>query len=345
MFSKHDIQKLKELSIEEVAQKLNFSVSRHKTLCPFHEDSHPSLTFNVQKNRYRCFVCNAYGSTIDLVMKTQGWDFYYSCRWLAREFCVTTSDDGSTFEEKKLAQQSSLSTKNSSTVPIDLHYLEGLMAAPILSFEASRFLFDERKLLPNVVSKVGISSISTPTPMSGNPHGSWFNAPSLLIPYRDIDGRLISVQARYLGEKNSGSSSLSGFKEMPRFQFPKGGCCHVYNLPVLKTLEEGDELWITEGVTDCLAMLSSGRKAIAIPSATLLKPDDVALIRSALNTRHSSVHMSPDNDAPGARLFLELQKLIPSLHHHLLPSCFKDFGDYWKSLCAESDVKMLNVKC
>ena len=338
MFSKHDIQKLKDLSIEEVAQKLNFSVSHHKALCPFHEDSRPSLTFNVKKNRYRCFVCNAYGSTIDLVMKTQGWDFYYSCRWLAKEFCVTTSDDCSSLEEKKLVQKSSLpnnkaslNTKHSNAIPIDLHYLEGLMAEPVLSVEACRFLFDERNISPEVVSKVGISSISSPIPMSGNPHGSWFNAPSLLIPYRDVDGTLISVQARYLGEKCSKKSFLAGFREMPRFQFPKGGSCHVFNLPVLKTLAEGEELWITEGVTDCLAMLSSGRKAIAIPSATLLKPGDIDLLHSTLNTQHSPLHMYPDNDAPGARLFLELQKLLPSLQHHLLPSNYKDFGEYWKN--------------
>ena len=67
-------------------------------------------------------------------------------------------------------------------------------------------------------------------------------------PY-DVDNNLLTVQARYLGDK-----------DLPRFQFPKGSTCQVFNLPVLKTLESGDELWITEGVSDCLAMLSAGKK-------------------------------------------------------------------------------------
>lgn len=39
-----------------------------------------------------------------------------------------------------------------------------------------------------------------------------------------------------------------------------------------KPTRPDDELWITEGCSDCWAMPSDGHKAIAIPSATLLSP-------------------------------------------------------------------------
>jgi hypothetical protein len=42
-----------------------------------------------------------------------------------------------------------------------------------------------------------------------------------------------------------------------------------------------------------------------------------------------SFHMYPDRDAPGERLFLQLQQVLPSLVHHQLPEGFKDFGEYW----------------
>lgn len=39
--------------------------------------------------------------------------------------------------------------------------------------------------------------------------------------------------------------------------------------------------------------------------------------------------MAPDRDAPGERLFLQLQSLLPNLtHHHLPPTC-KDYSDYY----------------
>ena len=43
-----------------------------------------------------------------------------------------------------------------------------------------------------------------------------------------------------------------------------------------------------------------------------------------------SFHMYPDRDAPGERLFLQLQQVLPSLVHHQLPEGFKDFGEWYK---------------
>lgn len=316
MLSKFDIQKLQDLPIEQVAEALNIQVSHHKAICPFHDDSRPSLTFNIRKNRYRCFVCNASGGTIDLVSNSQGWKFYESCMWLAKEFNVTLSMELGYFDQRMLKQQPQKKKLERPPLPIDVHHLEGLIESQYLNEEARKFLFDDRKISPLVVRQLGISSISQPVPMSGNPNGTWFNAPSLLIPYRDINGNLHSVQARYLGNDNT----------KPRFQFPKGSQCHIFNLQVVNTMSENDELWITEGVSDCLAVLSSGRKAVAIPSATLLKPSDVEPLKKL------NLHIAPDNDEPGTKLYINLQKLLPDIHHHLLPSKYKDFGEYWKDV-------------
>ena len=79
---KYDIEKLRDLPIEGVAERLGLQVSRHKCLCPFHDDAHPSLSFRVNRNTFRCFVCGASGGTIDLVMKCLGKGFREACRWL-----------------------------------------------------------------------------------------------------------------------------------------------------------------------------------------------------------------------------------------------------------------------
>ena len=66
---KFELQKLRDLPIEGVAERLGLRVVRHKCLCPFHDDHHASLSFKVSKNTFRCFVCGASGGTIDLVMR------------------------------------------------------------------------------------------------------------------------------------------------------------------------------------------------------------------------------------------------------------------------------------
>ena len=83
MLDKSTIQQLRQLPIEAVAERLGLRVTRHKSLCPFHDDHHASLTFNTRTNTYRCFACDAHGGTIDLVMNRMHKDFLDACRWLA----------------------------------------------------------------------------------------------------------------------------------------------------------------------------------------------------------------------------------------------------------------------
>lgn len=329
---KFDIQKLRDLPIEGVAERLGLIVKKHKSLCPYHDDSHPSLSFSVSKNTFRCYVCGAHGGTIDLAMKVLNKPFIEACQWLANEHNVILT-------EWKPAEK-----KPRKTVAPDIPYLENLVRKPVIHSEASDFLFAERKIDPRVVRWLGISSIQLPTPMSGAPYEhSFFNAPSLLIPYRDYNGNLLSIQARYLG--NQSSSSLSS--ALPRFQFPRGSKCTIFNLPILKLLKPGEPLFITEGVTDCMAMLSAGHKTIAIPSATLLTQKDIKMLKEfakglaekanpstlTLNPTPLNLHMYPDADIPGEKLYFQLvgvaNEIGACMVRHSLPHGFKDFGQWW----------------
>lgn len=56
------------LSIKEVAGRYGIKILKNKkALCPFHQDSHPSLSFKNDKF-FKCFVCESHGSAIDMVM-------------------------------------------------------------------------------------------------------------------------------------------------------------------------------------------------------------------------------------------------------------------------------------
>ena len=76
-------------------------------------------------------------------------------------------------------------------------------------------------------------------------------------------------------------------------------------------------------------MLSSGHKAIAIPSATLLKPSDVEILSTLNSTLSTESHMYPDRDEPGERLFLQLRQVLPNLEHHQLPPDCKDYSEFF----------------
>ena len=293
---KLELQKLRDLPIEGVAERLGLQVTRHKCLCPFHDDHHASLSFKVSKNTCRCFVCMTQSiGPIDLVMRHLNLDFKAACRWLA--------DENNIILEEWQPQPSAISHQTS----FDACRYARFFEHPWLNDEARHFLYDERRLDPRVVRWCRLTS--------------WRDkqqVPWLQIPYYDREGRLVGVQNRNLVKGAT-----------PRFRFPQGAECGIYNLPVLNLLNPGEALYITEGCSDCWAMLSAGHKAIAIPSATLLKKRDVAQL-SILNSQFSiKFRMYPDRDEPGERLFLQLKELLPNLEHLQLPPDCKDYSDYY----------------
>ena len=293
-----ELQKLRDLPIEGVAERLGLRVRMHKSLCPFHDDHHASLSFSVRRNSYRCFVCGASGGPIDLVMRHLHVDFKEACRWLADEHNVILTE--------YQPQTSDIGHQTS----FDASRYERFFERPWLNEEARRFLFEERRLDARVVRWCRLTSWKDKQ-----------GVPWLQTPYYNRKGKLIGIQNRNL---------VKG--ALPRFRFPQGAECTIYNLPILSLLSPGEPLYITEGCSDCWAMLSAGHKAIAIPSATLLKQKDVELL-SALS---AAFHMYPDRDEPGERLFLQLQKVLPSLVHHQLPPGCKDFSDYYVKWIVDS---------
>ena len=377
---KYEIQKLRDLPIERVAEQMGIKVKRHKALCPFHDDHHASLSFNTRKNSCRCYVCmgNSVG-TIDLVMKYLGKDFLSACRWLAEVNGVYLEDGrkregsasysslggsssggsfsgdnpkGSSSEDNSGGFSSGNNSGGSSSgksSSFDASRYARFFEHPWLNEAARRFLFEERKIDWRVVNWCRLTSWTDKRGIN------W-----LQIPYFDMDGRLIGIQNRNLDyrktpteakgvaaektptdftdDTDSPSHQTEGSHQTepmaPRFRFPYGARCSIYNLPVVGRLKPGERLFITEGCSDCWAMLSAGHKAIAIPSATLLKPEDKQLLADIERQYQVEFHMFPDQDAPGESLFLQLREILPHLVHHQLPPGCKDFSEYYlESFC------------
>ena len=406
---KYEIEKLRDLPIEEVASQLGLQVARHKSLCPFHSDHHASLSFNTRKNLCRCFVCMDESlDSIGLVMKSLHVDFPKACFWLAERNGIllekgrgrngwrrdSSSSPAASAVSPASPAASAVSPASSaaSTVSAASSAASALSAAsaaprspaaphsfdaaryarffehPWLNEAACRFLFDERKIDGRVARWCRLSS------WTDRKGVNW-----LQIPYFDKEGRLVGIQNRNLdfhqksrptdsmdSEKTGKSSCPTDFtddtdskdsedskvsigsedgtdsEEAPRFRFPYGSQCGIYNLQVLKLLTPGERLFITEGCSDCWAMLSAGHKAIAIPSATLLKPEDRDVLAYISETFGVEWHMFPDRDAPGERLFLQLKEILPSLIHHQLPLGCKDFGEaYLKGFNPAEEINLL----
>ena len=141
--------------------------------------------------------------------------------------------------------------------------------------------------------------------------------PCLLFPYYDKSGVLTGLQSRYLGSN----------KEAPRFQFVSSQKTRVFNMPIISTMKYCDDLYISEGITDCIALLSAGKKAVAIPSATILPIYDLMYLSKF------KLHMYPDQDDVGKNAYNNLRRYFVNhyamLKEERLPDGCKDYGEYY----------------
>ena len=92
-YNELDLQKIREVPIFDVCSKLGITLKgkgkmTKRTLCWNHNDKHPSMRINKDKNIYKCFVCGEGGDVIKLVQEHENLDFREACDWLVKEFDV-----------------------------------------------------------------------------------------------------------------------------------------------------------------------------------------------------------------------------------------------------------------
>lgn len=355
MIQKYDIQKLRELDILQVADLLGMGLRNKRALCIHHDDHHPSLAFNVKKNTCHCYSCGFSADTIGLVRERLNLGFSEACRWLADHFDVYIADEHRDTHRKDVKKAVTASERRMASLrahfaethvshghpssayvapsSVDVEFYQQMFRQMHLSESGRRFLFEERLLSPEALKVCHIVSTEQSVCMARVGCGV-FDGPSLIFPYFDQEGRLVSVQSRYLGKKRSESSfdmnkvSLDEAKpkEIPRFKFAPGSHRMIYGLDRLKDYPPGEPLLITEGPSDCWTALTLGFHAIAIPSATLFDRSFQALLAGR------NLHIFPDQDEAGLSLYFELKKALPSLVYHQLPEGCKDLSEYYLKL-------------
>lgn len=361
MINKFDIQKLRELDILQVADLLGMGLRNKRALCIHHDDHHPSLAFNVRKNTCHCYSCGFSADTIGLVRERLNLGFSEACHWLADHFDVYIGDDrygnsakyGNsaryadkcadkkvlTASDRRMASlrahfaETHVSHGHVASSAVDVEFYQQMFRQMHLSESGQRFLFEERLLSPEALKVCQIVSTEQSVCMARVGRGV-FDGPSLIFPYFDQEGRLVSVQSRYLGKPKSESSfdmekvsiDEAKPKEIPRFKFAPGSHRMIYGLDRLKDYPPDEPLLITEGPSDCWTALTLGIHAIAIPSATLFDRRFQGLLAGR------NLHIFPDQDEAGLSLYFELKKALPSLVYHQLPEGCKDLSEYYLKL-------------
>jgi DNA primase len=278
--------------ILEVAQSLGIPASgsgaRTKLLCPFHDDTNPSMT--IKDNRYRCWVCNERGDAISLVSKVQSCEFPEAvkavCSISGIEIPQPTSPRELSEAEKKAKQVEAVLSYTSAqfreALKVDQRAEAYAAARGIDADVAERYAIGyaprASRWIPNqhrqeflpLLKDLGLVREGK----GGTDDFYGFFRDRIIFPIRDARGRVNGFGGRII---DAGSNAQKYLNSPESTSFQKSDL--LYGL--YEATEQGrgrqDVIFVVEGYTDVIAMTRAGFPACS-PMGTAVSRNQLRLL-------------------------------------------------------------------
>ena len=312
MIDEQSIQTLKQrLDIIDVVghyMELKKSGSAYKCLCPFHDDSSPSLHVSPSKQIYHCFACGAGGDAIKFVMEYEKLTYPEAIEKLASlyNFSLSYTDKGGQKrEEKKLLEalnlyyQQCLDSNHEA-----LNYLKergiydlsiekfGIGYAPS-SGQTLHFL-QERGFTINDAKEVGAADIG----QNGRPYARFIER--ITFPIHSPSAKIVGFGGRTI------SGHVAKYVNSPqRKVFNKFYILYGYYL-AKEHIHQENRLIITEGYLDVIMLHQAGFNTAVATLGTALTNEHLPLITRG----NPKVILAYDGDDAGINAALKASKLL-----------------------------------
>ena len=281
----------------------------YKCICPFHNDHHPSMSINVERNIYKCFTCGAGGGPITFVSKYKNIPYFEALKEVVKICKIDLPSDikltertDEKFEKykqeysalKELGDFYSLSLSTSegekcinylTSRGIDKDIIQdfSLGYAPADSSLSVKAL-SKRNYSLSVLQQAGILSESKNLDRFSD---------RLTIPLKDEHGRIIAFASRVL-------DSIT--KEQKYINYPETNIFikrdYLFNLNQADLyLKKEKCLYVVEGYMDVIALYKAGIKnAVALMTSNITPQQILILKKKAVEIR-----MLLDSDDAGQK--------------------------------------------
>jgi DNA primase len=311
-------------------------------LCPWHDDTRPSLQVNPERQSFKCWVCDVGGDIFSFVMKMEGVTFPEALAMLADQAGIPWKPDRPAKKGSGATAQKAGEGKPGPAAAADVggegkralyramawaetQYHQCLLDAP--EAEPARRYLQDRGITPESIEKFHLgfspnepdwllrraggtearaSVLETIGVLARAGDGSWYDRfrGRLLFPIRDTQDRPVGLGGRVLPE--SGSSTRAKYVNSPETPlFTKSA--HLYGLDVARpATRKSRTALVMEGYTDCILAHQYGFE------------DAVAVLGTALTHRHvrllkrfvDRIVMVLDGDEAGQRRANEVLSLF-----------------------------------
>ena len=287
----------------------------YKAICPFHDDTNPSLSISPEKQFFKCFVCGTGGNAITFVQKYEHISFTEAVRKVSelsgyKPLGLDTFKDNKPVDERRQSlikclydlnqyyQFSLMSPEGKDGLDyFDSRYLDASLRSKYKLGYANKdgkatinFLQKKGHSIKTIID-TGIAKTLSPGVFAD------MNQGRVTFPICDVDGNVIGFSARRIHQGDEAKYMNSP----DTYLFHKTSILYNYHIAKDAAKHKG-YIYVCEGFMDVYALARIGiDEAVAI-MGTALTNEHIALLRS-LNVE---VRLCLDGDLPGQTAMMKI---------------------------------------
>lgn len=269
-------------------------------VCPFHDDTNPSMSVSADKQIYKCFSCGASGNVITFVMDYEKVDFKEALKILAQRAGITLNQNyikTTPNKYEKYYKMYDLALKlyqnniNTSLGEPAIKYLEDRSITKDLIKEFQIGLSLDKDSLTKILTKKGYTPAEMEIYGLGNGiHDLYINR--IMFPLFDTNNNVVGFSGRIYNHIDS--SKYINTKETPIFK--KGELLYnYYRAKEFARLEKN--LILVEGFMDVIRLYSIGIKNVVALMGTALTKEQINLLKRLSH----NIYLCLDGDEAGQK--------------------------------------------
>ena len=282
-------------------------------VCPFHNDTNPSMSVSREKQIYKCFSCGASGNAFNFIMDYDHIEFKEAIKVLGEKAGVEVK--GITvapkitkydrfYEMYDLANKYYQNNINSKEGQRAKQYLEQRHIDDELIKEFGIGLaLDNHNALTTILSNKDYSIKELEQiGLASNNHDTYINR--IMFPLHDISGHVVGFSGRIYDDSNL--NKYLNTKET--IIFKKGECLYNYHI-AREYARKLKYVIIVEGFMDVIRLSQIGYKNVIALMGTAMTSEQMQLVKK-LST---NVYLSLDGDGPGQNATLNIGEELTKL--------------------------------
>lgn len=291
----------------------------YKAVCPFHDDTNPSLVVSPEKQFFKCFVCGTSGTAISFVQKYEKISYGEAIKKVCDIINYHPEGLESIAKPRKVDERKEALVKCLHDLSLYYQFAlntpegkEGLdyfdsrkLDAPLRNKYKLGYAYKDGKATINYLQKKGhsiktIEDTGIAKMISGGNYAD-MNEGRVVFPICDIDGNVVGFSARRL--HNDDTAKYMNTPET--YLFHKSS--NLYNIHIAKDAAKlKGYIYVCEGFMDVYALARIGIDAAVAIMGTALTNEHIQILRS-LNVE---IRLCLDGDLAGQSAMMKISRML-----------------------------------